>query len=124
MEFCPDCKNKISITFEKTDNNYKVIHVCNNCNYSVNKTSTVKENSCMYYNPHNIDKLKYYIKHKDNIKYDPTIPHIDIIPCPNKDCISASSDVRNDVLYINLDDTQYIYLYICNYCNSHWTNSK
>lgn len=122
MEFCPNCNNYIFLTFEKKDEKYEVYHNCKSCGTVINKTSSLSENSCMYNNPHNIDRLQYYVKHKENLKYDPTIPHIDVIPCPNKDCPSASPDTRNDVLYINLDEERLYMLYICNHCSSHWTN--
>lgn len=122
MEFCPQCDNYIFLTFEKKDDKFEVFHNCKNCGTTINKTTALNENSCMYNNPHNIDRLQYYVKHKEHLKYDPTIPHIDVIPCPNKDCPSASPEIRNDVLYINLDEAKLYMLYICNHCSSHWTN--
>jgi DNA-directed RNA polymerase subunit M/transcription elongation factor TFIIS len=122
MEFCPNCNNYIFLNFEKKDDKFEVYHNCKNCGTVINKTSTLNENSCMFNNPHNIDKLQYYVKHKEHLKHDATIPHIDVIPCPNKECPSASPDVRNDVLYINLDEQRLYMLYICAHCSSHWTN--
>ena len=122
MEFCPQCNNHIFLNFEKKNNKYDVIHNCKNCGTSINKTAGLNENSCMYNNPHNINKLQYYVKYKENLKYDPTIPHIDVIPCPNNNCPSNSPEIRNDVLYINLDVTKLYMLYICNHCSTHWTN--
>lgn len=122
MEFCPNCNNYIFVNFEKSDSGFKVHHNCHNCGYTADKTISLKEQSCMYNNPHNIDKLQYYIKHKENLKYDKTIPHIDIIPCPNQSCPSASPDVKNDVIYLNLDNDKLHILYICNHCGTHWTN--
>lgn len=122
MEFCPHCDNYIFVNYEKVGDKFKVIHKCNNCGYTSDKTKELKEDSCMYNNPHNINKLQYYVKHKENIKYDPTIPHIDVIPCPNKSCVCNTSDTRSDVLYINLDVNKLYMLYICNHCSTHWTN--
>lgn len=122
MEFCPNCNNYIFIKFEKDDNEYKVIHNCKKCGYTADKTDTINTNSCMYYNPNEINKLKYYVKNKHNLKYDPTIPHIDFIPCPNDQCPSRDINTRNDVLYLNIDDSKLYMLYVCNYCQTHWTN--
>lgn len=122
MEFCPNCSNYISINLKTENDKYTVIHNCKKCGYTADKTDTTTENSCMYNNPDNIDKLQYYIKHKENLRYDRTIPHIQIKKCPNKDCPSHKKDVNNDVLYINLDNDKLYILYICYHCSTHWTN--
>lgn len=122
MEFCPNCNNYLFLNFEKENDQFQVINNCNYCGYTANKTKELKENACMYKNPNNIDTLQYYIKHKESIKYDRTIPHIDIIPCPNEECPSSSPEVRNDILYVKLDESKLKILYICNHCSSHWTN--
>lgn len=123
MDFCPNCRNYISIKFKKENDKYKITHNCKCCKYKADKTEDIKENSCMYYNPNEIDKLQYYIKYKENMKYDPTIPHTDIVPCPNESCESKNKDIRNDVMYANIDNTKLKILYVCNYCQTHWSNS-
>lgn len=124
MNFCPNCHNYISVKFESQDYKFKVIHKCKNCEYVEDMTNKLKEDSCMYYNPNEIDKLQYYIKQKEYLRYDPTIPHTDIIPCPNESCPSKDQNIRNDVIYINLDDEKLYILYICNHCQSHWSNNN
>jgi DNA-directed RNA polymerase subunit M/transcription elongation factor TFIIS len=121
MEFCPDCNNLLYLKIEKKENDKVTLQrQCRNCTYKAQYETT--DNKCIYTNPYNIDKLKYYIKKKANLRYDPTIPHIDSIPCPNKDCGSYTEGASNDVFYVCLDNQKLLYLYVCNNCMEHWTN--
>lgn len=121
MEFCPDCENLLFLKIEKSSNeSVNLIYNCKNCSYkSVADTNTQKN---IYSNPYNFDKLKYYIKRKDALRHDPTIPHIDVIPCANKECSSNKGTVANDIFYVLLDDKSLLFLYVCNNCMTHWTN--
>lgn len=121
MEFCPDCNNLLFLKIEKREGDtINLQRHCKNCNYKAQLVT--EDNKCIYTNPYNIDKLKYYIKKKANLRYDPTIPHIDAIPCPNKECGSLTQGLANDIFYICLDNEKLQYLYVCNNCMEHWTN--
>lgn len=127
MKFCPNCNNYLFLKIkndEKSDTigfNYN----CRNCGYSETNTSkdlsSVKQQS-IYNNPENIDKVRYYALKKELLRYDPTMPHIDNIPCPNQECISHAEPEKNDIIYLTIDKTKLQILYICNNCVTHWTN--
>ena len=120
MEFCPSCNNLLFLKIEKKTNDTVELHYqCRNCDY---KAPANLESNTIYSNPYNIDKLKYYIKRKETLRYDPTIPHIDVIPCPNKECVSNQGGQANDIFYVSLDDKKLLFLYMCNNCMTHWTN--
>ena len=120
MEFCKDCNNLLYLKIVKKDNDVELHHQCANCKSNIITQS--KDNKCIYTKPYDIDKLKYYIKRKDNLKYDPTIPHIDILPCPSRSCPSNTGAQKNDVLFVCLDNIKLLNLYVCMNCNEHWTN--
>ncbi len=121
MEFCPDCENLLFLKIEKRDNDsVNLIYNCKNCSYK--SIADVDTQKTIYSNPYNFDKLKYYIKRKESLRHDPTIPHIDVIPCANKECASNTGTAANDIFYVSLDDKSLLFLYVCNICMTHWTN--
>jgi DNA-directed RNA polymerase subunit M/transcription elongation factor TFIIS len=121
MEFCPDCENLLFLKIEKRDNeSVNLIYNCKNCSYK--SVADVDTQKTIYSNPYNFDKLKYYIKRKEALRHDPTIPHIDVIPCANKECSSNNGTAANDIFYVSLDDKSLLFLYVCNNCMTHWTN--
>lgn len=123
MEFCPDCSNLLFLKIEKKDaDTVDLVYHCRSCAYKSTANIDTPTQKTIYSNPYNIDKLKYYVKRKDTLRHDPTIPHIDVIPCVNKECTSNKGTAANDILYVSLDDKALLYLYVCTNCMSHWTN--
>tara|TARA_Y100001970_G_C14251685_1_gene872345 strand:- start:2036 stop:2362 length:327 start_codon:yes stop_codon:yes gene_type:complete len=55
-------------------------------------------------------------------KYDPTLPHLTSIKCPNESCSTNRSDNpdKPDVLYIRYDDKNMSYMYMCCLCDFSW----
>ena len=51
-------------------------------------------------------------------KYDPTLPRVKNIPCPNEHC---DEDDEKEIIYIRYDDTHMKYVYLCNACDTTWT---
>lgn len=49
-------------------------------------------------------------------KYDPTLPRINNMKCPN-------CDNKHEVIYLRYDDIQKKYLYICTGCDTIWKSS-
>jgi DNA-directed RNA polymerase subunit M/transcription elongation factor TFIIS len=127
MEFCPDCNNYLFLKINNNENNVGFTYNCRNCGYTDirnnNNVKSVKQQS-IYNNPENIDKVRYYASKKELIRYDPTMPHIDNIPCPNKECISHKEPDKNDIIYLTIDKIKLQMLYICNNCVTHWTNKS
>ena len=55
-------------------------------------------------------------------KFDPTLPRINNIPCPNSacDCNRAKNPVPTEVIYMRYDDINMKYIYICTICDNIW----
>ena len=114
MNFCPDCHmyliTRISNTLEEPN---KLLHFyCNNCGYSKNiDIEQEPEYKCVYQNNYNIKKIKINNKNIQYLCYDPTLPHVNNIQCPNSECLTnrenpellqtdkQNSQNKNDVLY-------------------------
>jgi ssDNA-specific exonuclease RecJ len=100
--------------------NKEIEYVCKNCNFvkpldSPNQSLLVSEHVSDESNRHVIYMNK-------NIKYDPTMPHVDNIPCPNTVCRTKTEGISNDVIYIKYDSTHMRYLYFCTICENFWKN--
>ena len=136
MNFCPECENSLFIKISGSDNANNIIsYICNNCSYKKNIDITKEpEYKCVYSHSYNIEKID---TNKHNDKYlckDPTLPHIDILPCPNPECITnkenqkselldtESQKVKNNVLYIKINENNLTYKYKCCNCNHTWLN--
>ena len=53
---------------------------------------------------------------------DPTLPRLDNIPCPNKECPSNNGSDK-EVIYIRYDDTNLKFIYLCVHCDKIWKSS-
>jgi DNA-directed RNA polymerase subunit M/transcription elongation factor TFIIS len=111
---------------------------CNNCGYKKNiDVSKEPEYKCVYKYDYNIKKISIDQKNIQYLDKDPTLPHVNNIPCPNPQCstnkqitgeaevltdASGNQGIANDVLYIRLDESTLTYLYQCCHCKHTWTN--
>ncbi len=72
-------------------------------------------------------------------KYDPTLPRIHTIRCPNEECpsnqksASASSGggsgaeekkSKNEIIYVRYDDTNLKFVYLCAKCDKVWNTEQ
>jgi len=101
----------------------QLTHYCRNCGYV--DDSNIKENSCIL----NMDIKKGEQKYSHIVnqftKYDPTLPRINNIQCPNENCkTNTESDVKPDVLYIRYDEDNLKYLYMCSTCDTTWKTNN
>lgn len=136
MDFCKDCENSLNIKVSGSDNANNILtFVCNNCHYK--KTIDILKEpqyKLVYSHIYNNEKID---TNKNNDKYlckDNTLPHTDILPCPNPECItnkeiqqselldSETQKVKNDVLYIKINENNLTYKYKCCNCNHTWLN--
>lgn len=53
---------------------------------------------------------------------DPTLPRLNMIQCPNAECVSNTSDVPKNVIYIKTDPAQLKFQYVCVNCDMKWTS--
>ena len=133
MKFCPTCENYLVTQILNSDNiensNKLLVYHCYNCGYEnkldINAIASNgnTEDKCIYKSNADLSKIKIYSQNLKYLKYDRTLPHVDNINCPNEKCITyTQQNIRNNVLYMNLNDNMLIYLYQCNHCNHTWTN--
>ena len=71
-------------------------------------------------------------------KYDPTLPRIHTIRCPNDECPSnqgadaaagggakeAKKKPHNEIIYVRYDDTNLKYVYLCARCDKVWNTEQ
>ena len=63
------------------------------------------------------------------VKYDPTLPTTDIIPCPNAECDSNlegsnPNHKSRNIVYIRSNKAALQYVYICCLCNTTWRSAN
>jgi len=137
MHFCSVCNNMyyISITPEN-----ELQYYCRNCGNIDNTIAA--DNICV---------SKVNVKHATTpqsfsqvvnkyTKYDPTLPRIHTIRCPNDECPSnqgadaaaaggggakeAKKKPHNEIIYVRYDDTNLKYVYLCARCDKVWNTEQ
>ena len=137
MNFCPDCENSLNTKISSDDNSNKIMSfVCNNCSYKkVIDISKEPEYKCVYKQNYNIKKIDISQFNDKYLSKDPTLPHVDIIPCPNPECITNKEISNpelldtgepkvniNNVLYKKINESDLTFKYQCCNCNYIWLN--
>lgn len=122
MEFCDICKNMMYIVQDgpeatpTTTTVTGLVYRCRNCQYVKACDKKTKIISMMNFAD---DELIYRQFLNNNLKYDPTLPHVDNIPCKNAECTKKPHE-PNDVIFIKYDNKNMRFLYTCCYCQAHW----
>lgn len=117
MHFCNICSNMYYIRID-TENQNQLIYYCRKCG---NEDSNLAiENGCVLKtelkkNEHSFD----YIVNKYT-KFDPTLPRIDTILCPNQDCPTNTNKKNREIIYIRYNNTNMKYIYLCSDCDTVW----
>ncbi len=122
MEFCKLCDNMLYIKREVTDEQDKLINYCKNCSNSVELKSDNKS-ILIFENNYEKEKINYKLFVNPYIKYDPTLPRVNNLVCPNAKCTKKKNQ-DNEVIYIKYDNENMKYLYYCVYCEEFWVNKK
>ena len=144
MHFCNQCGNMYYVKILKqenesgeSNNDEALIYYCRKCG---------NEDSELYKNTNNLCVSKTHIigetQDFKNIineytKHDPTLPRINTIDCPNKDCMtnktkniggenSSQEDDKNqiekEIIYLRYDNSNMKFIYLCTTCDNVWTN--
>jgi DNA-directed RNA polymerase subunit M/transcription elongation factor TFIIS len=118
MKFCEICKNMLYITLNDDEN---LSYYCRNCGYTevcltsvcISSSSDVMKGANSYRNV--INKWT---------KFDPTLPRVNNIPCPNNDCQTNDEDeskkADKEVIYLRYDSKNMKYMYLCCVCDTSW----
>ena len=121
MHFCKVCNNMYYVGIDGADGS-SLNYYCRNCG-DIDNTIGV-ESVC-------VSKISYHKSEKtfgnfvnEYTKYDPTIPRVNNIPCPNEECPTNHSSMDEnirEILVIRYDNTNLKYLYLCATCDKVWT---
>lgn len=120
MRFCENCNNMYYIKLSEP--NADLVYYCRKCGQEDNTTDTytvVSKTTLSKDQIVNSNIINPYTK------LDPTIPHVDNIPCPSVNCPSNQEEnpKKKDVLYIRYNDQSLKYIFMCAHCDTTWTNN-
>ena len=116
MHFCIKCDNMYYVRFNKNDES--LLYYCRNCGYE--DTNITKNEICISkieINNTYLDKSRFINKYT---KYDPTLPRINTIPCPNNECKTNTDNHEREIIYIRYDDINMKFIYLCSTCDYSW----
>jgi DNA-directed RNA polymerase subunit M/transcription elongation factor TFIIS len=128
MHFCTECQN-MYYTRLGGENLNKLIYYCRKCGHENDSLSLDPKNICVSKTHLKTSSSSYHHMVNEFTKLDPTLPHINNIPCPNTSCTSnveteeGVEKVKNDIIYLRYDDANLKYVYICSNCNIVWKSS-
>ena len=118
MHFCNICSNMYYIRINEEDPN-KLTYYCRKCgNEDILMT---KDNICVSKTKIKKSEQSYkYIINKYT-KFDPSLPRVNNILCPNVACLTNTDDsVEKEIIYIRYDDVNMKYVYLCSHCDNVW----
>ena len=146
MHFCNQCGNMYYVKILKQDNDSEdsnndeaLIYYCRKCG---------NEDTELYKNTNNLCVSKTHIigetQDFKNIineytKHDPTLPRINTIDCPNRDCLTNKTkkngvdgdgdgdgddknEIVKEIIYMRYDNSNMKFIYLCTTCDNVWTN--
>ena len=118
MHFCSNCSNMYYIRINADDPN-KLVNYCRKCG-NEDTTLAVAQNVCV--SKTQIKKSEQSFNHIINkyTKFDPTLPRINNILCPNSDCATNTDGKEREIIYIRYDDVNMKYVYLCSECDTAW----
>lgn len=117
MHFCSNCSNMYYIRINAEDPNV-LVYYCRKCGNE--DTMLASENVCV--SKIHLKKTEQSFNHIINkyTKLDPTLPRINNILCPNKDCKTNVENKEPEIIYIRYDDVNMKYVYLCSDCDTVW----
>ena len=117
MHFCSNCSNMYYIRIN-SDNPNKLVYYCRKCG---NEDLTLATNNVCV-SKTQIKKTEQTFSHIINkyTKFDPTLPRINTVLCPDPDCPTNKEAIPREIIYIRYDDTNMKYIYLCSECDTVW----
>ena len=64
--------------------------------------------------------LYFFFFNKKFTKFDPTLPRVKNIPCPNAECSTNTENTPREIIYIKYNETNLSFMYLCPTCNTSW----
>lgn len=133
MHFCSNCGNMyyLKIVEDAETENTSLAYYCRNCGHS--DTMLMTENNCVSNTQIKRTEQNYNHIINEYTKYDPTLPRISTINCPNAACESNMvsseeseeiSSKKAEIIYIRYDDVNMKYIYLCTHCDTKWKTNE
>jgi DNA-directed RNA polymerase subunit M/transcription elongation factor TFIIS len=113
MKFCPVCNYMLYIKSDPQTLSYE----CRNCGHA---EKDEKGGLILEMNVGQKSTESYKIILNEFTKYDPTLPHIKVLKCPNEACPTNKGAKERDIIYQRHDRENMKYTYICNVCDFTW----
>ena len=124
IKFCQICNNMYYMKIDNEGDNQHLMYWCKNCGDSQKHTS--EESNCVLERNYNEEEKNYKNFINKYTTEDVTLPRVDNIICPNKDCLCNKEDKTNkrEVIYIKYDNEKMKFIYLCCICKTAWKNSN
>ena len=111
MLFCESCQNMLYIKLSDKNSN-TIINYCKHCGLeSTAQNINIIEDVEKKENPDIINEFT---------KFDPTLPRVKNIPCPNAECSTNTENTSREIIYIKYNETNLSFMYLCPTCNTSW----
>ena len=120
MHFCSKCNNMYYIRIDPDDSN-KLVYYCRNCGNE--DDSLAGENICILKTQNKQSEQSFSHIINKYTKLDPTLPRVNNILCPNKECETNNEKAKEkakEILSLRYDDTNMKYVYLCSTCDTVW----
>ena len=117
MRFCNNCDNMYYIQI-KSEESDELMYYCRKC--GDNLSMSVEETLAVTSSNLNQEKSNFDDIINKYTKFDPTLPKVNYISCPNVECISNKEKDKKDIVYIRYDENKMKYIYMCTLCDMAW----
>ena len=118
MKFCVKCDNMYYIGISPENPN-SITHYCRHCGHIDEIYSS--EGLCVLNTQLRQNEQRFNHIINPYTKFDPTLPRIYNVKCPNGACVTNSENAKPaEVIYMRYDDQNLKYLYICVDCDTIW----
>ena len=120
MKFCPVCRNMLYGIDEDVLNGVKTaVLTCRKCSY---KEPVSRENPIIYEHSLREDKSVRLVMNP-YLKNDPTLDHLTNVICPNEDCPTRTGAANPDVVAVEINEKNLVWMYQCVNCERTWKQS-
>lgn len=93
MHFCSNCQNMYYLKIKEGEGfENSLIYYCRNCGHE--DTNLTSDNVCVSETQLRRSEQKFTHMVNEYTKFDPTLPRINTIKCPNQECISNNEKLQ------------------------------
>lgn len=120
MRFCPVCAYYLFL--QNSEEDLKLL--CRHCGYSELMAPKNAEEALVLETNFSAaaTQAQTFSQLNEYTKLDPTLPHLNTIPCPNTECPTQTDPSKRDILYVKTDVKNLKYQYCCMVCKQQWNS--